>query len=86
MKPLMYSVKEAEATGIGWYRDGHNIAYYQNSRKSKCFVNHKTSYRAGYLGTGNEHYTSPSCSFVNWCLKPTIKWVLWKLLFLIIRC
>lgn len=35
MKPLIYSVKEAEASGIGWYRDGHNIAYYQNSRKSK---------------------------------------------------
>jgi hypothetical protein len=28
MKPLLYSVKEAEQTGIGWYRDGFNIAYY----------------------------------------------------------
>jgi hypothetical protein len=28
MKPLLYSVKEAEATGMGWYRDGNNIAYY----------------------------------------------------------
>jgi hypothetical protein len=35
MKPLLYSVKEAEQGGLGWYRDGQNIAYYQNSRKSK---------------------------------------------------
>ena len=28
MKPLVYSVKEAENTGIGWQRDGYNIAYY----------------------------------------------------------
>lgn len=34
MKPLLYSVKEAEKAGIGWYRDGLNIAYYQNARKS----------------------------------------------------
>jgi len=30
MKPLVYSVKEAEQSNIGWYRDGYNIAYYQN--------------------------------------------------------
>jgi cytosolic carboxypeptidase protein 2/3 len=28
MKPLVYSVKEAEQNQKGWYRDGHNIAYY----------------------------------------------------------
>lgn len=28
MKPLIYSVKNAEQKGIGWYRDGQNIAYY----------------------------------------------------------
>jgi len=28
MRPLIYSVKEAEANGIGWQRDGTNIAYY----------------------------------------------------------
>jgi hypothetical protein len=40
MKPLLYSVKEAEQHGIGWYREGSNIAYYQNSRKSNfvCFL------------------------------------------------
>jgi hypothetical protein len=43
MKPLIYSVKETEATGIGWYRDGHNIAYYQNSRKSKSFAIYDSS-------------------------------------------
>jgi len=28
MKPLIYSVKEAESNQIGWSRDGFNIAYY----------------------------------------------------------
>ena len=28
MKPLFYSVKEAEGGEKGWYRDGFNIAYY----------------------------------------------------------
>lgn len=35
MRPLLYSVKDAEQHGMGWYREGTNIAYYQNSRKSK---------------------------------------------------
>lgn len=39
MKPLLYSVKEAEMNGNGWYRDGSNIAYYQNSRKSMIDLN-----------------------------------------------
>lgn len=38
MKPLLYSVKEAENGQLGWYRDGFNIAYYQNSRKSKILL------------------------------------------------
>lgn len=28
MKPLIYSVKDADLTKIGWQRDGFNIAYY----------------------------------------------------------
>lgn len=28
MKPLIYSLKEADQTFIGWSRDGFNIAYY----------------------------------------------------------
>jgi hypothetical protein len=36
MKPLVYSQKEAEQNNIGWYRDGYNIAYYQNQRKRKA--------------------------------------------------
>lgn len=38
MKPLFYSKKEAEGSegqGIGWYRDGQNICYFQNSLKKK---------------------------------------------------
>jgi hypothetical protein len=30
MRPLIYSVKEAETNQIGWQRDGVNIAYYQS--------------------------------------------------------
>jgi len=38
MKPLFYSKKEAEGgegQGIGWYRDGQSICYFQNSLKKK---------------------------------------------------
>ena len=28
MKPVIYSVKDAEGNGVGWQRDGYNIAYY----------------------------------------------------------
>jgi hypothetical protein len=35
MKPLLYSCKKADKEGLGWYRDGSNIAYYQTSRKTK---------------------------------------------------
>ncbi|CAI2375593.1 unnamed protein product [Moneuplotes crassus] len=33
MKPLVYSTKKVEEDGIGWYRGGENICYYQNSTK-----------------------------------------------------
>ena len=39
MKPLIYSVKEAEESRIGWQRDGFNIAYYQGARKKKAYNN-----------------------------------------------
>lgn len=35
MKPLVYSVAEAEQNQIGWHRDGTNIGYYQSFRKKK---------------------------------------------------
>ena len=36
MKPLIYSKKEVDqGSGIGWYRDGENICYYQNPLKKK---------------------------------------------------
>ena len=28
MKPLLYSVKDAEKSAIGWQREGFNISYY----------------------------------------------------------
>ena len=37
MKPLIYSVKEAEESRIGWQRDGFNIAYYQGARKKRAY-------------------------------------------------
>ena len=30
MRPLMYSEKSAEISGIGWTREGRNICYYKN--------------------------------------------------------
>ena len=36
MKPLIYSVKEAELNKVGWQRDGFNIAYYQSARKKRA--------------------------------------------------
>ena len=35
MKPLIYSKKRAEKDGIGWYRGGENVCYYQNNVKKK---------------------------------------------------
>ena len=37
MRPLVYSKTEAESSesGIGWYRDGKNITYFQNHMKKK---------------------------------------------------
>lgn len=39
MRPLIYSVKEAEKYERGWHRDGYNISYYQSARKKKNFNN-----------------------------------------------
>jgi hypothetical protein len=36
MKPLIYSTKKAESEGVGWYRGGEEIWYYQNLNKRKC--------------------------------------------------
>ncbi|CAD8070138.1 unnamed protein product [Paramecium sonneborni] len=35
MKPLMYSEQGAKQKKIGWFRDGHEICYYQNNMKRK---------------------------------------------------
>ena len=35
MKPLFYSERQAREKGIGWYRDGFDVCYYQNNLKRK---------------------------------------------------
>mmetsp|Transcript_4498 Transcript_4498/g.6758 ORF Transcript_4498/g.6758 Transcript_4498/m.6758 type:complete len:188 (-) Transcript_4498:785-1348(-) len=35
MKPLIYSQKQTELSGLGWYRGGENICYFQNQHKRK---------------------------------------------------
>ena len=35
MRPLIYSMKDAEQNKIGWQRDGINISYYQSARKKR---------------------------------------------------
>ena len=37
MRPLVYSVKEAEKLKIGWQRECFNIAYYQTGRTKIAF-------------------------------------------------
>lgn len=37
MRPLTYSMKEAEESRIGWQREGFNIHYYQGARKKKAY-------------------------------------------------
>ena len=56
MKPLIYSVKEAEESRIGWQRDGINIAYYQGARKKKAYQ-HQGS---GVIGSVNSASTATS--------------------------
>ena len=39
MRPLVYSVKEAEKNKMGWQRDCYNIAYFQTVRTKRAFRN-----------------------------------------------
>jgi len=39
MRPLTYSILDAEQTNIGWKRDCHNIAYYQTAKPKKAYRN-----------------------------------------------
>ena len=43
MRPLVYSVKEAEKLKIGWQRECFNIAYFQTGRTKKSFQKSKFS-------------------------------------------
>ena len=56
MKPLTYSVKDAECTRIGWQRDGFNIAYYQGARKKRAY----NQQGSGVLGSLTSASTSAS--------------------------
>ncbi len=43
MRPLTYSVKDADTNKLGWQRDCFNIAYYQTGRMKKAFKNQNSS-------------------------------------------
>lgn len=43
MRPLSYSIKEADEQQIGWKRDGQNIAYYCTSKSKKLYKNQNTN-------------------------------------------
>ena len=49
MRPLIYSMKDAEETNIGWQRECFNIAYYQTARSKKVFKNQNSSQFRGPL-------------------------------------
>jgi hypothetical protein len=42
MQPCMYSEIEARKFGKGWYRNGKDVCYYQNSMKRKTQGNYYT--------------------------------------------
>ena len=52
MKVLIFSEKENEKTGLGWFRGGNNIQYSQNNIRrpccSKCFYSLSFSYKFEY--------------------------------------
>lgn len=60
MRPLIYSVKEAETNKIGWQRDGVNIAYYQSARRKKFPTGN-----AGVLGSMASMSTATSGAGAN---------------------
>jgi hypothetical protein len=62
MRPLIYSVKEAETNKIGWQRDGVNIAYYQSARKKKF----QSSATNGVLGSMASVSTATSGAGINY--------------------
>ena len=42
MQPLLYSEIEARKFGKGWFRNGKDVCYYQNSMKRKTVGNYYT--------------------------------------------
>lgn len=48
MKPLVYSEKNAQITGNGWYRGGHDILYYQSPVKLKKISGEITNYTLSF--------------------------------------
>lgn len=44
LRPLMYSVRTAEVESIGWFRNGDDICYYQNSIKRKSGSYHTLTF------------------------------------------
>jgi len=43
MRPLTYSVLEAEKSNLGWRRDCQNIAYFMTSKPKKLYKNQNSS-------------------------------------------
>jgi len=43
MRPLVYSLKDAEENKIGWQRDCFNIGYFQTGRPKKAYKNQNSS-------------------------------------------
>jgi len=39
MRPLTYSLKEADRTNVGWRRDCQNLSYYVTARPKKAYKN-----------------------------------------------
>ena len=44
MKVLIFSEKKLENEGIGWYRSGEDIAYFQNNYRRESMTNYQRCY------------------------------------------
>lgn len=63
MKPLIYSKKEAELSGLGWQRTGEDIAYYQNNAAKPKFANLGSNQSASAPAPSNFYSLSFRTSF-----------------------
>eukprot|EP00062_Callorhinchus_milii_P027226 gi/632990268/ref/XP_007884090.1/ PREDICTED: cytosolic carboxypeptidase 3-like [Callorhinchus milii] len=56
MRPLMYSVREAEERGMGWHRVGTGISYYRNNRSQASRQCYSLTWKLCFPHSGDTCY------------------------------